>query len=106
MTQNIVLMHAGQCREAYLRQAVQWCRKRYSELRETERCHPSFTGDDVLQESERVFRDLGTCGVEGWCSDDGRDGVSFLNAGDTYELTIFFFASKELFRVACLDDVA
>jgi len=106
MSENVILMQPGQCRVAYLRQVVQWCRLRYEDLREAERCHPSFTADDVLQQAQRMFPDLGTCGVEGWCDDDGRNGVSYLNAGDTYEQTVFFFSRTERFRVTCIGDVA
>lgn len=101
-----VLMQVGECRDAYLNRVVRWCRKQYTERRQTERHHPSHTADDVMEQAERVFPDLGTCGVEGWCSEDDRNGVSYLNAGDTYEQTIFFFSNTERFRVACFDDVA
>lgn len=31
---------------------------------------------------------LGTCGVEGFCSEDGTRGVSYCNTGDPYALTL------------------
>jgi hypothetical protein len=31
---------------------------------------------------------LGTSGVEGWCSQGGRTGVSYCNAGDPYVPTV------------------
>jgi hypothetical protein len=43
---------------------------------------------------------LGTYGVEGWASDDGRSGVSYCNAGDTYEPTLFLVRGR--FRVSDL----
>ncbi len=46
---------------------------------------------------------LGTCGVEGWADEDGRDGVSYCNAGDTYDATLFLVRGR--FRVSDLGSV-
>ncbi len=46
---------------------------------------------------------LGTCGIEGWADEDGRDGVSYCNAGDTYDATLFLVRGR--FRVSDLGTV-
>lgn len=50
--------------------------------------HPSFAVRGILHDAERRFN-LPTYGVEGWCTQMGRNGVSYLNAGDPYALTIY-----------------
>jgi len=46
---------------------------------------------------------LGTYGVEGWASEDGRSGVSYCNTGDTYAPTLFLVRGS--FRVTDLGTV-
>jgi hypothetical protein len=47
---------------------------------------------------------LQTCGVEGWSTNGGRDGVSYCNNGDTYAPTLFLVRGR--FRVSDLGSVA
>jgi hypothetical protein len=84
--------------EDTLDRAVKWCRREYRKRRETEHCHESHTACDVLKEAESKFS-LGTFGVEGWCDGGGREGVSYLNNGDSYDATICFHTWTERFYV-------
>lgn len=90
MSSGIQRQSVGETDRQYLERAFAYCRKEYKRSRQTEHCHESHTADDVMRECERLFPDLGTCGTEGFCSDDGAHGISYLNTGDTYALTIIF----------------
>jgi len=97
-------MKSGESRREYLERVRAFCKREYKKRRQTERCHTSHTACDVLKEAEKLFPDLGTFSVEGWCDDCGRDGISYLNAGDTYELTILFRSSSQRFFIDCWGD--
>jgi hypothetical protein len=87
----------GESDEDYLKKALAYCRKEYKRRRETEYCHNSHTASDVMLEAQRLFPDLGTFGVEGFCDDVGNHGVSYLNSGDTYAQTIIFRSNSGRF---------
>ncbi len=103
---SAVLMKVGESRRDYLRRAAKWCREQYKRKRQTEYGHPSHTAQDVMEDAEKRFADLGTFGVEGWCGDCGRDGWQYLSDGDTYSLTLLFCSESERFSVGCWGDVA
>lgn len=48
--------------------------------------HEPWRNEQVMSASNDL---LGTCGVEGEADEDGRDGVSYCNNGDTYADTLF-----------------
>jgi hypothetical protein len=80
-----------------------YCRRKYNELRQTERCHPSHTASHVMMMAQKHYKDLGTFGVEGWCDQSGSigsHGINYLNTGDSYCPTIFFDSDKERFYVS------
>ena len=87
-----------------LQRARRWCAHQYSQRR-ADRFgeHPSHLASEILTEAESRY-DLDTFGVEGFCSDCGRCGCSYLNAGDTYDETILFFSETERFRLGCWGD--
>lgn len=49
--------------------------------------HVSHTADDLLHEANEKFELDFCCGTEGW-SLGTKSGVSYLNGGDSYTLTI------------------
>ena len=61
-----------------------------------------------MQDTAEHYPDLGTgtFGVEGWCDDCGRNGISYLNTGETYDLTICFDSNSERFLIASYGDIA
>jgi hypothetical protein len=69
-------------------QCDRWVRQCYNE--------PS-RAEQVLYAADEL---LGTYGVEGCADDDGRDGVSYCNTGDTYAATLFLDHGQ--FRVSDL----
>ena len=84
-----------------------WCRAKYNHRRTTggeSYRHPSHTASDVMQSAEKKWPDLSTFGVEGWCDECGREGVSYLNTGDTYDLTICFHSGYERFFISSWGD--
>jgi hypothetical protein len=44
-------------------------------------------------------------GVEGFCWNCGQEGISYINMGDGYDLTIYFDTRTEQFRLGCWADV-
>lgn len=57
--------------------------------------------NDKLVEIDTI---LDTYGVEGFVYDDYRFGLSYCNAGDTYETTITYCSKEEKFRVESWGD--
>lgn len=98
------LMKPGETRDAYLQKAIKYLRKHYEVMREAERCHNSHTADEAMRALEKLYPDMGTFGVEGWCDDNGHDGVSYLNTGDIYELTIVFYSRSGRFYLKSWGD--
>lgn len=73
--------------EKKLQRARRWCAREFAKRRKPYE-HASFVASEVLKEAEERF-ELGTFGVEGFTLDEGgREGVSYLNAGDSYALTL------------------
>jgi len=94
-------------RYQYLQAARRYCKAQYNKLRsEPYRPHCSHDAAKVMLATEERFTDLGTFGVEGWCDDDGNDGVQYLNTGQAYDLTIVFKSETEQFRIASWGDIA
>ena len=91
----------GQSREDYVGQAVDYARDCYNELcsqPEYEYSHPSHAVARALEITEERFPDLGTFGVEGDCADNGEGcvDIQYLNAGDSYDLTVVYWRDEFL----------
>ena len=73
---------------ALLKRARRWCVREFAKRRKPYE-HASHVASEVLLEAEKLF-ELGTFGVEGFTfpESNGRAGVSYLNAGDSYVLTL------------------
>jgi hypothetical protein len=102
-------MNTNETRPQYLQRVRRWIKRQYDKRRETERCHCSHTASAVMMEAQKRFSDLGTFGVEGFCfePDDMRTGgLSYLNTGDTYELTICFNSDSRRFFLSSWGDIA
>lgn len=61
--------------------------------------HPSFAVKQILEEAEKRYG-LPSFGVEGWCDAVGKNGVSYLNMGDPYALTIYVRTTPHSARVS------
>lgn len=71
---------------------------------EYEGYHPSHLGSKAIEEAGKKFN-IGF-GCEGFCLDEaGRDGISYLNMGDTYEYTVLFDSRTERFSTGCWGDL-
>ena len=103
LTEKTIRMEPGESREHYVKRALAWCKKDYAKCRAGNGvdgsydiyCHCSHTANGVLNACEDLFVDLGTFGTEGFCDDIGSDGVSYLNTGEAYDLTIAFRSGSE-----------
>lgn len=94
-----------------LNKALAWCRKRYNDLRtntEFGRWHPSHAAARALEDTAKHYPDLGagTLGTEGWSDECGRNGITYLNTGDTYDLTLCFDSRSERFLISSWGDLA
>lgn len=72
------------------RKALRWVKKEWRKRWPEAHGHPSHLAGKILAEAEEKF-ELGTFGVEGFCGQewgDFREGVSYLNIGETYDMTI------------------
>jgi len=75
----------GESRESYVKAAARYARSQYNRLctdPEYIHGHDSHIVARALELTESRFTDLGTFGVE------GLGHLSYLNAGDTYDLTV------------------
>ena len=70
-------------------------RREYVKLRRTDDSHPGFAASTAI---ERVCKGIGY-GVEGFCDEVGDRGVTYLNRGDSYAVTICFTSWNERFHV-------
>lgn len=105
--QSVIPQSSTITRQAYLTKALRYCRKEYNRLREDNQfCHHcSFDATEAMELTEKRFPDLGTFGVEGSCFKDSyTSGLSYLNSGDTYEVTILFRSDRERFWVGSWGD--
>jgi hypothetical protein len=76
--------------------ALKFAKAEYKKFRQHDTRHPSHTASMVLSSTERFFPELKTHGVEGFALDaGGRDGLTYLNTGDTYQRTILFRSKSE-----------
>ena len=102
-----ILQDSSSDRKAYLRRAANWARKHYKKLLklpEWKGYHSSHVLAQALLDCEKTYTDLGTFGVEYTPKGKGRNSpaITYLNCGDTYELTILFINGQ--FRVRCWGD--
>ncbi len=105
-------METGETRLDYLRRALRYCRAEYNRLRvsrEYQYSHCSHPARKALENTEKRFSDLGTFGVEGFCFDPdsvSSGGLSYLNTGDSYEITLCFNSDTRRFLVSSWGDIA
>lgn len=79
-------------------------RKHYRALRAANPYeHPSFAARTALERAS-AEHSLDAYGVEGFCSDDGRHGISYLNRGDPYAATVIFRSRSERFYIGAWGD--
>ena len=86
--------------QSQLNAARRFARNRFNYHREHEHanCHESFAASAALQDTADKFPELlGGLDVEGWCDDGGREGVSYINSGDSYDLTLFYRGYQDRF---------
>lgn len=99
--------HAGETDKEYLLRVLAFCKAEYNRRRTIEHCHCSHTASDIMRKAEQLFPDTGTFGCEGFCDGIGEHGVSYLNTGDCYGLTIIFQSSHNSGRwsIGCWGDI-
>lgn len=87
-----------------LRKARQYAQREFVKLSEDYRYqgHSSHAATKAIELAGEKF-DIGY-GCEGFCWNCGRDGISYLNMGDPYELTIMFDSRKDRFWIGCYGD--
>jgi len=103
-----IAQKAGEDRKAYLSRARKACNVIKAKLEGTgwyRYCHESFLIRDTLLVAEKWFYDLGTFGVEHIAAGSNlrSPAIDYLNAGDSYELTLMYVRGK--FRVGCCGDI-
>jgi hypothetical protein len=64
--------------------------------------HPSHLANKAITEAGKEFK-IGF-GCEGFCWNGGREGISYLNMGDTYATTILFDSRTRWFTIGCWGD--
>lgn len=93
-----------------LEKARRWSATQYR-LRRPERYseHPSHLACEIMREAETKYG-LGTFGTEGFGEQDSyrrnSPGMSYLNAGDSYALTLVFWWGSERFGIRNWGNVA
>jgi hypothetical protein len=70
-----------------LRRARTWCARQFSARYSWRDGHASHLACQILREADEKFA-LESFGDEGFCDEIGSEGVSYLNMGDTYTLTL------------------
>lgn len=103
-----ILQKPNESRLDYLKKARNWCRRKFCDLKgnpDFKWCHDSFAVAEAMQLTEQQYADLGTFGTEGDCEMNGEGciDIQYLNAGDSYELTIVYRNGR--FRVCCIGDI-
>lgn len=58
-------------------------------------CHPSHLAAEAINAASKKFG-VGF-GAAGFCDECGKDGVTYLNMGDTYDYTVLFTSRNERF---------
>jgi len=89
----------GESRESYVKSAALYARGQFNRLLDSpeyRHSHESHASAKALELTEGRFTDLGTFGVEGDCERNGDDhiDIQYLNAGDTYDLTVVFYRGR------------
>jgi len=98
-------------RAEYLTALRRYAARKYRQLRaeNTDSRHASFLVRDALLVAEKYFVDSGTFGVESVTEVNGEGTnvveLCYLNAGDTYELTVCYDWNRQSFIVASYGDV-
>lgn len=82
---------------ARLKKARAWCVRQFSKRYSWRDIHASHLAVEILKEADAKFA-LGSCGDEGWCNAVGGRGVSYLNQGDSYALTLCVLTSHRSAR--------
>lgn len=72
--------------EVTLKKARDWCARQFAK-RYSRNSHASHLASEILREADKRFA-LESHGDEGFCDPSGVDGISYLNMGDTYALTL------------------
>src|SRR5688572_1931051 len=65
--------------------------------------HPSHLASKAIKAAGEKYG-IGY-GPEGFCWNCGREGITYLNMGDTYEYTVLFDSRTERFSTGCYGDV-
>jgi len=104
-----VQQETGQTRLDYLKKAMRYCRKQYNKLRELDvdfaYSHCNFAASKAMERTEERYSDIGTYGVEGMVyAGPFTYGLSYLNTGETYDLTILFDSRRERFFIGSWGD--
>lgn len=92
---------------ANLKKARAWCARQFAKRYSWRVGHASHLACEILREADSKFS-LGSRGDEGWCDTVGDEGVSYLNQGDTYDLTLCVLTSHRSARfvVSSWGDIA
>jgi hypothetical protein len=86
----------GESMDDFWKKALKFAQAEYKKRRQHDTRHPSYTASVALSVTERCFPELKTHGVEGFALDaGGRDGLTYLNTGDSYDTTILFRSRSE-----------
>lgn len=92
-----------------LDKARRYARAQFNKLRqlpEYRYAHSSHSGAKALELTQKKFgsSELGTFGLEGF-STGLSSGISYLNSGDTYEITLMFDSDSNRFRIGSIGDI-
>jgi hypothetical protein len=86
--------------DGQLKSAQCYARKRFDELRKEGgrwAGHAGHAAAEALRRTEEKFS-LDTFGVEGFCDPAGNQGFSYLNTGETYDLTLGVYTTYSTAR--------
>jgi|LakMenEpi03Aug12_release.lakeMendotaPanAssembly.Ray.scaffolds.fasta_scaffold1236025_2 hypothetical protein len=110
MKPTTIRQTTDQTRLDYLRKAASYARSQFNKLieqREYRYSHESHAVAAALEATQDKYIDLGTFGVEGLlacqCEDYNGPDFQYLNAGDSYDLTIVHLRGK--FVVTTIGDI-
>lgn len=87
-----------------LKACAKSARLRFKELRSFATHHVSFSAEEALEYAAELWG-IDHFGVEGFCDDCGRHGITYLNMGDTYSTTILFYSESSTFRIGTWGDI-
>lgn len=86
-----------------VRKARAYASRYFRRHRDDRRGHSSHLASEAITNAGKRFG-IGF-GCEAFCWDCGREGISYLNMGDTYDATVLFDSRNERFTVGCWGDV-